>query len=256
MSHGGYSTGNSILHADGQDSDLLCTMTSAGESTFTLNGINLLYAGKYVAKTFEVKVNVKNTDGTSTSVALPYNTNNLDIPEYHLYTVKPKVMVTGVSPYNDSNIYYYNSSTPGTDTSSCAKNSKGNEYSDFSAVVYTYCQSNSAENYVKPQKSTVTLELLGLNAAADSITMKNTTVLETDIVFDFTNSSVVSREVGSAKPGNTKTSCGTVSVEEAPTITPLGEILFEQIEISVGGVAFSITLDNAITITNPLNPNG
>jgi len=256
VSHGGYSTGNSILHADGQDSDLLCTMTSAGESTFTLNGINLLYAGKYVAKTFEVKVNVKNTDGTSTSVALPYNTNNLDIPEYHLYTVKPKVMVTGVSPYNDSNIYYYNSSTPGTDTSSCAKNSKGNEYSDFSAVVYTYCQSNSAENYVKPQKSTVTLELLGLNAAADSITMKNTTVLETDIVFDFTNSSVVSREVGSAKPGNTKTSCGTVSVEEAPTITPLGEILFEQIEISVGGVAFSITLDNAITITNPLNPNG
>lgn len=266
QSHGSYSFDDVATAAQAQLFELEKKINAQGEVTWVLkDGAEISLAGAYKYKvdvTVDVDTDVVN--GTSTFTEKTFTIDGGEVQLVHVYSAKPTVKVTGVSPNSSghSSVRIYNTSTPNSTDSlmSAMAFTDVNKFTQFSAAVYCYVLPKEGGLFYQEAaiayRPKVTLQMTGIPTSGVTnavMTFEHPSGNSYDAVFNFAYSSNVysaTGEVGGFEQGQR----GTVDVDKYPVFYPMNKKSVNQVMITYGGATYAVTLSDAVTINNPLCP--
>lgn len=222
LTYGGYSADHLTDQSGAGENDVY-TLSGDG-MTFTLNQVNLVYAGKYYANSMTFTVG---------DTSVPYSRTDLQalkMPEYTLTTEVPEVRFTATDPAAGS-------SFDGADTSNNGVTRTNSISADgYMATCFFRASANSCGNCggFTASKVTTTVYNLGLNFTSATLTFASNGT-GNDVVFTYTpNGTSNTQNVGRAS-GTTRYPIG------------LGAMATE-LMVTYNGNTFTFVLENALTL--------
>ena len=212
---------------------------------FVVTGQKLPYAGEYSTL-------LKYSGGGVTNQAATVKEEQ--VVKYTVTTSSPTVTISGVSS-NASTDRYYLSSTPSS--LNVITGSFNKKVDDYNAVVYMYVSAQTGtldQEQVAIKYPTVTLSLSGVPSNHGGVTMVFPGVNNTNSTFTFAaGKTTASSTIGSGTDGvfNEGLLGLGASVDTWPVFYPAGKQTVSQIEVTYGGVVYTVNLGQGVTINNP-----
>ena len=230
------------------------TLKSGETATYVSPAVTMDLAGEYISSvtaTFDLG------DGKFFTYEVPVK------PQFNVYSVKPTVTITGVSPaassHNDIRIYTSEQPTSAGDLSAVTFNSI-NRHTSNSAAVYMYALGGGTglidTEAAHPYQPKVTLSMSGMSTNITSAKMifAHSTNSAYDAKFDFVSSNGIytaTSSIGGFTDGETNI----IGVSKWPVIYPAGTATVNAVTVVYGGNTFTVNLTDSITISNMLAPN-
>ncbi len=180
-----------------------------------------------------------------------------NVPNLAVYSVKPTVTVTGVSP--TSEVRLYPSATPTETDYNNIITGNFNKVSEdgFTATTYVYfkLQNNLDNEAVEVQLPTVTLALSGIS---NDVTVTGTVSIGNDANSSYGHSATISGNTATLTVGggeNGVMGWGNLSIDTYPKIYPAGTQEIKTVILTHDGITYTVNLSNTVTINNPLIPD-
>lgn len=241
--------------------DIELVHASNDGKTFILNKITLDYAGRFepTSLSFTVADDSTKTEDISWSYSITHNadgtsTDTMGIPVYTLTTPKPTVKVTGTNPAPGTTYRVYTVNQP-TNTGQMVTGDFF-KYTDYTAVVYIYTPTTGGgydQEASHAYAPSVTLTLSGVPStgfASATMSFVTSNSNSNSSTFTFDSSFTATTTVGKAVDGSESWT----GISKYPESYPAGQMTQNQITITYNNAAYTVTLENAITIDNPQSP--
>ena len=231
--HGGYTGGAT-------PEPIVLTMTADDTGMkYTQSAATLMTAGVY--KLTQIKLDIGERTLTYTGIKLPAGR------DITVESEKPTVKITGVSPAPGTEKWYYTVANPTENDAIIAGDF--NRFSDYSAAVYLYFDSNSSRAVLKPS---VTMQLSGVisNITSASLIVGHSDSSRSPVTFTF-NNGVATNSIGYGDDG----SGGILGFGASyPKLYPAGKQIVEEITVVHNGSTYVADLSTSLTIANLVSP--
>lgn len=203
----------------------------------------LVYAGEYdTTFSFDVTASGSNKHYDYSGTTLPTNA-----PQFTVSSKAPVVTVSAISPASGTHSIYTvkNPDTQGQMITSDKLFSK----TDYTANVYLYV----GNNYLTINIPTVTLALSEISTGYSNATMVFNTQNSDSVgsTFNFGSGTTATASVGNRTNGSQDGWSGLITF---PKLYPAGKMTQGTLTLDYGGKPYTITLERAITIDQPISP--
>lgn len=255
QTHGFYSFDDTAKSQEIISIDLVKQIDAQGKVTWILpDNAKFTVAGAYkyaLEVTLDVDYDIQE-GAPNTFMEQTFTISGGETQILHVYSAKPTVTVTGVSPTGaNHNIYTGTRASDGSVSADAYISGDFNAILDnsFGAVVYIYGGDSFLYNVYLPK---VTLQLSGMPTSGfeASFAFGNDSDSSHPASYTFTqNNQEVSADVGYAENGSW------IVVELAkPKIFPAGKQSVDKMTVDYGGVTYTIQLSHEVTINQPQYP--
>lgn len=231
--------------------------SNSGTTYSQSNPATILYAGEYITTVSfkvsgtEYKYGDLDADGFK-------DNGETDLPDKApVFTVSSKpatVTVTGTNPAPGTSKRFYSVSTPST----VGQLVEGDffEFTNYTASVYLYTEFQSGwfdQEAAHAKTPNVSLALSGVPSGFSDAVMTFATT-KTDSVgseFKFGSNTTATAAIGKVTDGTQSWN----GVDTYPKLHPAGKMTQNKLTLTYNGIAFELTLSNAITIDQPQSPS-
>lgn len=253
--HGGYDGASvttktfSLTNKANSEDAVIFTIAEANKDD---DNVKLQAAGVYTAKKSNVTVNLYDEayDYAVSQTSKQYTAQADTTIE--IFSKKPTVTVTAVSPTGAHNIFTGTRSSDGSVPPDKYINGDFNAMDKYNAVVYIYAGDNWTYNVYIPKVSlqiTDMPEEEGSNFTAE-MTFTNQYSSDYDATYSFTaNNQTLVKDIGGGEDGWT-----TIFASQNPKIFPAGRQSISEMTVEYGGNTYTVQLSHEVTINQPQYP--